>query len=634
MKKLSALLVTAVLILAGGACAKKPAGAGSEGALSFDPAKPRPGRAIAFTYDPAGTPLRDASGVRCTAYLYAKDAPAAESVALTRKDSRWTGTLEPGAAVRGVILKFEAEGLVDNNEKKGYTLTLFDDDGDPVPGSLAGLAEAYATWGKDLAGMNTDQDLALALLDKEFALHPEVKKDYLSPYFSLLARLKKDEGRALILAELEAVAARPDPDADALSLLYYWMGRLNKPEEAARYAALLREKDPGGEFVQAERFQEFLKAPDAARKTELLARFKADFPGSPLVPQFVRAQVAALRERRDFATAADYVLGNPEGVPWNLYATLSSDFLRNKLDAGKAARLAARALELARAEDAAGAKPSYLTAEEWAKEKDSVLGQALATEGEALLAVNKGAEALQAFKEAVRRTAGGNAALNTRYAELLVRVPGTEPAAALAEMEPFIASGNGTAALREHLRTAYRAREGSDAGFDGYLAGLEERARARLDAELRQQMIDFPAADFELEDLDGNRVSLQALRGKIVVLDFWATWCAPCLSAFPAMRKAVERHKDDAGVRFYFVNAWERAEDKAKNARDFLSKTGYPFTVLLDLENRVIDAFKVDGIPTKFVIDGRGRIRFKTTGYSGNHDRLLAELDAMIEMVR
>jgi peroxiredoxin len=100
------------------------------------------------------------------------------------------------------------------------------------------------------------------------------------------------------------------------------------------------------------------------------------------------------------------------------------------------------------------------------------------------------------------------------------------------------------------------------------------------------------------------------------------------------MRKAVERHKDDAGVRFYFVNAWERAEDKAKNARDFLSKTGYPFTVLLDLENRVIDAFKVDGIPTKFVIDGRGRIRFKTTGYSGNHDRLLAELDAMIEMVR
>lgn len=635
MRKLLTLTLTAALLLAVGACSKKPADAAAgDGALTFSPAKPRPGRPVAFTYDPAETPLRDASGVRCTAYLYAKGAPDAVAVPLTRKATTWTGNLTPDDKTRGLIFEFQAEGLIDSNNKKGYVVSLTDADGNPVPGSLAGLAEAYATWGSDLAGMNTDQDLALALLDKEFALHPEVKPDYLSPYFSLLARLKKEEGKAQILRELEAVAARPDPSVDDLSLLYYWMGRLNRPEEAARYAALLRAKDPRGEFVQAERFQEFLNASDTARKAELFARFKADFPESVLIPQFVRAQVGAFREGGDYATAADYILRNPEGVPWNLYAALSSDFLKNKLDAGRAVELAARALKLARSEEAAGAKPSYLTEDEWARQKDSVLGQALANSGEALLAVSRPAEALEAFREAVRRTGGESASLNTRFAELLVLVPGTDPAAALAEMEPFIVSGNATAGLRDHLRRAYRAKQGSDADFDAYLSGLEERANTRLRAALKAQLVDFPAADFDLEDLDGNRVTLRDLRGKVVVLDFWATWCAPCVNSFPALGKAVERHKDDRDVRFFFVNAWERADDKKKNARDFLTRTGYPFAVLLDLENAVIDAYKVDGIPTRFVIDGRGRIRFKTTGFAGNPERLLAEVETMIDMVR
>lgn len=637
MRKSWVPLLTAALILAAGACAKKSTdaeAAAESGALTFDPAKPQPGRPLAFTYDPAETPLRDASGVRGTAYLCAKGAPDAVAVALTRKGAAWTGSLTPGAAVRSIIFKFQAEGIVDSNNKRGYALSLSDADGNPVPGSLAGLAEAYASWGNDLAGMNTDQDLALALLDKEFALHPEIKKDYLSPYFSLLARLKKEEGRAQILRELEALTARPDPDAEVLSLLYYWMGRLNRPEDAARYAALLRQKDPRGDFVQAERFQEFLGAPDAARKAEIFARFKADFPSSRLIPQFVRAQVGALRERGDFATAANYVLRNPEGVPWSLYATLSSDFIKNKLDANRAVELAVRALKLARSEGAGGEKPSFLTEEEWAKQNNSVLGQALATSGEALLAVDRPVEAAEAFREAVRRTGGENASLNTRFAELLVGVPGADPAAALSEMEAFIVSGNATAGLRDPLRRAYAAKQGSEAGFDAYLSGLEERASARLRAELKAQLVDFPAADFDLEDLDGNRVTLQALRGKVVVLDFWATWCAPCLSSFPALSKAVERHKDDRDVRFYFVNAWERAEDKKQNARDFLARTGYPFSVLLDLENGAIDAYKVDGIPTRFVIDGRGRIRFKTTGYGGNPERLLAEVETMIAMAR
>jgi thiol-disulfide isomerase/thioredoxin len=634
MKTSRVLLLLATLVLICGGCAKKKELPGAEGAVTFDPAQPRAGAPVTVSYKPAGTPLKEEASVTCVAYIYTKGAPEAKSVPMMKDGSVWKATLSLGPADRGMILKFLAGDVVDNNGQMGYTTPFADAAGNPVAGSFAGLAEAYATWGKDLAGMNTDQDLALALLDKEFALHPEVKAEYLSPYFSLLARLKKEEGKAQILRELETLAARPGLGVEDLGLLQYWMARLNRPDESRRFAALLREKDPQGEFVQAERYQEFAEETDPAKKAALFERFKIGFPKSPLIPQFVHGLIAAFRANKDFDKAADFILHNPDGVSWSLYATLSSDFLKNKLPAGRAVELAARALDLARSEDAAGAKPPYLTEEEWTKEKNSVLGQALATQGEALLAVAKTGEAVQAFKEAVGRTNGASADLNTRYAELLVRLPGSDPAAALAEMEPFISSGNGTARLKGYLRQAFIKKRGTDSEFDAYLGGLEERAHASLLADLRRRIVDIPAAEFDLEDLEGNRVALSGLRGKVVVLDFWATWCAPCLSSFPAMKRLVEKHKDDSDVRFYFINTWERVADKKKNALDFLAKTSYPFRVLLDLENRAIDAFKVDGIPTKFVIDGKGRIRFKTIGYTGNPDRLIDEIEAMIEMAR
>lgn len=65
---------------------------------------------------------------------------------------------------------------------------------------------------------------------------------------------------------------------------------------------------------------------------------------------------------------------------------------------------------------------------------------------------------------------------------------------------------------------------------------------------------------------------------------------------------------------------------------EFMENKGYDFHVLLDTEDKVVGEFGVTGIPTKFVIDGNGKIRFKSVGYSGNLDGLVDELDTMIEI--
>ena len=82
------------------------------------------------------------------------------------------------------------------------------------------------------------------------------------------------------------------------------------------------------------------------------------------------------------------------------------------------------------------------------------------------------------------------------------------------------------------------------------------------------------------------------------------------------------------------INAWENGEDKRKVAGDFMIKRNFTFDVLLDTENKTIDDFKVEGIPTKFVIDKAGNIRYKSVGFSGNDEATVTELSMLIDMLR
>jgi peroxiredoxin len=81
-----------------------------------------------------------------------------------------------------------------------------------------------------------------------------------------------------------------------------------------------------------------------------------------------------------------------------------------------------------------------------------------------------------------------------------------------------------------------------------------------------------------------------------------------------------------------FVDTWQTEENKKQNAVDFMKKNNYPFHVLLDNDNKVVADFKVNGIPTKFIIDKTGNIRFKSIGFSGNDEALVDEINMMVEM--
>ncbi|MGH7731690.1 MAG: redoxin domain-containing protein [Candidatus Eiseniibacteriota bacterium] len=112
-----------------------------------------------------------------------------------------------------------------------------------------------------------------------------------------------------------------------------------------------------------------------------------------------------------------------------------------------------------------------------------------------------------------------------------------------------------------------------------------------------------PAIDFSLNDLHGRPHSLSDLRGKTVLLDFWATWCGPCRITMPQVAKIHAEYKD-RGVEVMSINVGE----SAKRAGDYMAKNGYAFTTLLDEEREVAASYRINGIPTLIVIDAAGNV--------------------------
>jgi thiol-disulfide isomerase/thioredoxin len=151
-------------------------------------------------------------------------------------------------------------------------------------------------------------------------------------------------------------------------------------------------------------------------------------------------------------------------------------------------------------------------------------------------------------------------------------------------------------------------------------------------------MVNQPAPVFALKDFDGNLVSLKDLKGKVVIVDFWATWCGPCKASFPGMQLAVNKYKDDPNVKFLFVDTWEEGDNYLDGVKKFIADNKYTFHVIMDekgddgRQSKVVTAFGVKGITTKFIIDKNGNIRFSYVGYSGTPEKLLDEVTNMVDM--
>ncbi|MBK7088923.1 MAG: TlpA family protein disulfide reductase [Chitinophagaceae bacterium] len=611
-------------------------------ALQLNPVYPGQNSGVEFVYNQSLSSLIRKEPIKVAVYLIGKEIKAMEPT-LKHYGSNYKGWVQTDSTTNAIAFVFYAGEEKDVNANKGYVVPVYNNKKEPVSGYYGAAANLWGGGMSDyFLGIEANTGVALMVLEEGIAKDPQLKYDpeFLGNYFNFLSRAKKKEAKHLITKELQLFAAKPNLSEIDYTLIAQWYDRFKEKNVADSFRNIMKTTYPKGNWVKADATNALVlslraKKPADEKKAqveEFLKQNSSDNQES--IKEFLQQQVAnAYVQEKNWKGLFEYAKNLTAASRASMFNNVSWNMAEEGIEnIQEAKRMSYEATSWAENEVKAPTekKPAMLTGLQWEEQRKRNFAMYADTYAFILYQNETYKEGLPYAKSAATYNKFADAEYNERYALLAEKALPASEAQKL--IEGFVKSGKASVKTKAALKNIYVKEKGSDTGYAAYLTNLEEEAIIARRAEIAKGMINEPAPAFALKDFEGNSVSLASLKGKVVVVDFWATWCGPCIASMPGMKKAQDKYKGNPNVKFLFVDTWEKVDNKLQNAKDFMTKKGYDFHVLLDTEDNVVSDFKVSGIPTKFIVDGNGNIRFKAVGFDGNDDALVEELTTMIEL--
>lgn len=627
----------------------------AQGNFSIEPLHPMAGDTINFSYESADANGTAGLDAKVYSYFYS---PAynyfchVDDVPLNRKTKVLTGSIKTDSSQNLLFIGFSKENDFNSlfqNKGEGFYIFL-NEDGRIKKGAYNSLAISYRNLNSRY-GIKVDDKMVQEAFEKEISQNPEDRKGYMTEYLRVLSVTEKDSFLQRAQKEIEWLlqeGLKTEDDYTSLETIY---ALANLKEQAGFVTVIKKERFPQGKWFSDELMRRFTSENDPAKvkemTQEIVERLNTDrylkeiYPNAEILVDQTFLNTFIKNEDWDGLKKAYNEVDKSR-----IFKGFSSNFvLQDAIDkmqkgnshldfAGKLAKtLVANGENELRAPTE---RPPYYSEKEWHLMREFHLASFKNSLALVLYKMNKYQEGFHFAHEAMdvnlKNHQGYVDFITTGYALLAEKVlPVTDYKQVLEEL---IKEGKYNKQVLDVIKRSYIKEKGSDAGLQSYVAQLRKNEIEKIKEELQKSIIKEQAQNFTLLDLDGHKVNLADLKGKIVVLDFWATWCGPCIASFPAMQEVADYYRDDPNVQFLFIDVAEKEIDKKKVAVDFLAKNKYKFHVLVDKDDRVLTLYVKSGsIPAKFIIDKNGDIRFKTNGTDGGSDlKLIDDLKAMIDI--
>ncbi|MBE9601567.1 TlpA disulfide reductase family protein [Pedobacter sp. MC2016-24] len=634
--------------------------------LSLQPTLPVAGKELDISYDASGSDLEFSDEVKAALVLFQNFDWIAQSLPLSKRNGKWTAKYLLPQNVTFIAVKFyrgdiERPDVVDNNEGKGFYTAVLSSKGKLVAGSY--LAEAILLTppvpGGLLDGFSAPKENISnteALLEKEGQIKGSGIEKYMSAYLMLKKKIMSETAfrkyaDGILKDQLKSINISEQLLGD---IQRYYSFDLKDKAMAQKVANRIKELYPNGSAARFLAFEEVMALKDLKKHQDAALQFLKDFP---LTVWRKNPDSRAFAYYTIYRGIAEYYFDNHEYDKYlslfdiidfktanELYRwNILRGFLSNKVDKKILFDMSSKLIPylLAHQKDNSY-MDDFQDSLKAQQNADQQMDDRLYTHIALAKETGSYAEGRNYLKKLTSDGLYSNAEINEIHLFILEKLVDEKGILTLLEMS--VKNSAVTPSMFDKLKSIYlKNHNGNEVGYQNYLNSLKSKSKNDAMANhVRENMVDHPLIPFTLEDANGNIVNSADWKDKIVVIDFWATWCRPCIMAFPGMQLLVDKYAKDQQVVIYLVGTMQTGDYKAKSV-NYVKSNGFRFNMLHDAVDKngeqekvfksLVPLFNSSAIPRKIILKN-GRVRYSSEGYSGSPSQLMDELSMAIEMLR